>query len=248
MKNSFCLWEEYSKKMKEKLKSLSFAGFFSLQEAQNKQMRLVTGKEVQNHRDLCFYWLVDETDGVVADVRYQVVGETPLIALAEIACELIIRKNYDQVSRITADLLERQAKEKKEPPFSKDFYPFFNLILSAIDQGVHQCLDLPFKDTYEDTPVFYEEENIEPIEGWETFSPEKKRAYIEEILEKQIRPYIELDAGGIEIIEFNENHQLKIRYSGSCTSCFAATGSTLSAIQNILRTYLHPSIEVIPEL
>ena len=69
----------------------------------------------------------------------------------------------------------------------------------------------------------------------------------EKTIDEEIQPYIAMDGGGIEILEFNEDHRLIIRYEGSCTSCYSAIGGTLSAIQNILRTKLDPKIEVVPD-
>ncbi|MCP4265610.1 MAG: NifU family protein, partial [Candidatus Brocadiaceae bacterium] len=66
-------------------------------------------------------------------------------------------------------------------------------------------------------------------------------------IDKEIRPYIELDAGGIQIHELKD-FELFISYEGACTSCHAATGSTLSAIQNILKSRIHPDLFVTPLL
>jgi len=234
----------YSKKMKDKLKSLLYAGFFTVKQAKDKKMRFVCGKAILLEQKIHLYWLVDETDGVIADVCYQVIGEPSLIAFAEILAEKLMRKNYDQASRISASFLEKEAGLKENHPFSSSL----NVVVDAIDDAVHQCLDIPFKETYEDTPLDWEERAATPMEDWPSFSKEKKLSYIHALIEKQIRPYIELDAGGIEVVDLNEKEQLFIRYSGSCTSCYAATGSTLSAIQNIVHSHLHPTIEVVPEL
>jgi NifU-like protein len=86
------------------------------------------------------------------------------------------------------------------------------------------------------------------IEGWEELSLKEKLSIIEQVIQTEIRPYIELDAGGIQIIDLSDTHQLTIAYQGSCTSCHSATGSTLSAIQNILQAKVYPAIQVIPDL
>ena len=132
--------QRFSKKLRERLDHLQFGGFFSLLEAEEKNMRLVTGRE----GDLCFYWLVKETDGVICDAKFQAFGPIALIAAAEIASELVIRKNYDQASRISSELIDRHFRDKKEEAvFSVETHSYLNQVLSAIDKAVYQCIDIP---------------------------------------------------------------------------------------------------------
>ena len=70
----------------------------------------------------------------------------------------------------------------------------------------------------------------------------EKFSIIEQVVQTEIRPYIELGPGGIQIIDLSNSHQLTIAYEGSCTSCHSATGSTLSAIQNILQAKVYHEI------
>lgn len=235
-------WERYPKKLKKKLSRLSFLKApWTEEEAKNKGMRLAIGKE----GPVTLAWLVDPTDGIIADARFLSFGPPPLLALVEGACELSLRKTYAQAQRLTASLLEKQVRDPEDPPFPLDTY--LNWILMAIDQAAEQCSDIPVAPTYEETPLAGEEGG-RVLENWAALDDKQKIDWIEEIIDKEIRPYIELDAGGITFLELKEGHQVYIRYQGSCTSCHASTGSTLSAIQNILNTRLDPSIAVIPEL
>ena len=209
-------------------------------------MRLVAGREGK----VCLYWLVDEADGVIADAKFQAFGPVGLIAAAEIASELVLRKNYDQASRISAELLDQHLRDKKETPaFPKECHTYLNQVLTAIDKAVYQCLDIPFAATYETTPIERDFPEIPGgLPGWEEMPDNQKIQLIEEVIEKEIRPYIELDAGGVKVVEFKARHEVHISYEGACTSCHASTGSTLSAIQQILKMRLHPSLVVIPRL
>lgn len=239
--------EPFSKKLQGKLDRLGFAGYFTVKEAEEKGMRLVTGREGK----LCLYWLVDEADGIIADAKFQAFGPPALIAAGEIASELALRKNYDQASRISADLLDSFVRDKKDiPAFPKEVYSFLNQAITAIDRAVHQCIDIPYAAAdYDVTPIEWDMgENPGGIPGWEEFPAGQKRKIIEEVIEKEIRPYIELDAGGVRIVEFKENGEVHIAYEGSCTTCHSSTGSTLSAIQQILKGRVHPSLTVIPVL
>lgn len=237
------LTEQFSKKLREKIDRPRFAGAFT---SEYPGMRLVKARE----KNLCFYWLVDLDDGVIADVKFQAYGPPALIGVGEIACELVLRKNYSQASRITADLLDQHVRDKKDQPaFPKETFTYLNLALSAIDRAAQQCMDIPFVSNYDATPIEYD---FAPIPGgipeWETFPTEQKRKIIEEVIEKEVRPYIELDAGGVKVVDFRKEKDVHISYEGSCTTCHSSTGSTLTAIQQILQSRIHPSLNVIPEL
>lgn len=229
----------FGKKIREKIDRPRFMGSFTENQAKEKGMRLVIGTE----KGLSFYWLVDESDGVIADVKFQVFGPIALFAIGEIASELLIRKNIPQASRITADLIEGHNG------FPKEANSLINQALLAIDMGVQQCSDIKCVTTdYDITPIEWDRgENPDGIPGWDEFALEKKLHLIEEVIDKEIRPYVELDAGGVKIVELKEN-ELLISYQGSCTTCHSATGSTLSAIQQILRARIHPKLTVIPQL
>ncbi len=237
-------WERLSKKLREKIDRLGFAGYFTFDLAQAKGMRLVVGRE----KDVALYWLVDESDGVIADAKFQAWGPIGLIAAAEVASELLLRKTYDQASRVTADLIDQHVRDRKEiPAFPKECDPYLNQVLSAIDQAVQHCLDIPCVASYDMTPIENDFGEIPGgIPGWETFSKEQKLHIIEEVIGKEIRPYVELDAGNVKVMDFREEREVLIAYEGACTSCLSATGSTLTAIQKILRARVHPSLFVTP--
>jgi NifU-like protein len=238
-------WELFSKKFREKIDRLRYAGFFTASHAEEKKMRLVTGREGW----LCFYWLVDESDGVIVDAKFQACGPISLIAAGEIATELVIRKNYDQASRISADLLDQHIRDRKDvPAFPKEAYASLNQAITAIERAVDQCLDIPYTAQYDVTPIEHDFEEIPGgIVGWEQFEVSQKLKIIEEVIDKEIRPYIELDSGGIKVLQLKEDREVWISYEGSCTTCHSSTGSTLNAIQQILRARVHPDLVVIPE-
>jgi len=169
-----------------------------------------------------------------------------LIAAAEGACTLLIGKNYDQARRISADLIDKELRDHPDTPaFPPDTLPHVNLVLDAIDDAIEQCLDLPLPETYVSPVPAIEGEGYP---GFETLSKEKQLAVIEQVLTDEVRPYIELDAGGIEVLDFSEEKELKIAYQGACTSCFSAIGATLSTIQQIIQAKIHPEITVVPDM
>lgn len=239
-------WEQFSKKLKERIERPRCIGKFDPQEAASKGMRLVTGKE----KGLILYWLVDESDGIIADAKFQVFGPPLLIAAGEVACEMVIRKTYDQATRISTDLLDQHIRDiPGRPAFPEEGFPFLNRALSAIDRAASLCSDIPFVSSYEMTPI-EEEFGAIPggIPGWEGLSIDERKKAVETVLEREIRPYVELDAGGVKLQSLSPQGEVVIVYEGSCTSCHASTGSTLSAIQRILQARVHPTLFVIPQI
>ncbi len=84
--------------------------------------------------------------------------------------------------------------------------------------------------------------------GWEELPLKKKIAVIEEVLNQDVRPYIALDAGGVEVLNLLNDKEVVIAYQGACTSCYSSVGTTLSYIQQVLRNKVHPSLSVTPNV
>lgn len=243
-------WARYSKKLRKKISHPRHMGFFSNEEANQRGMRLAVGMQGEKKQAnlVALYLLVDETDGVIADAKFQVFGQSALIGAAEGACELLIRKNHHQARRMTAELIDRHLRDSNEvEAFPEETHGHLNLIIDAIEEAVDQCFDIPFPEIDVLTPLTFDAHSQSGYPGWKELSKEGKIAVIEEIIASDIRPYIELDAGGVQILDFLEDRELLIAYQGACTSCFSATGATLNAIQTILRTKLDPQIIVTPD-
>lgn len=169
------------------------------------------------------------------------------MAAAESACELIVGKNYDQAKRLGADLIDKKLRDKPEiPAFPEETLSLLNVVLEALDSAAEKCMDIPLSTTYV-SPVPQTEGGKE-YPGWLSLPYEKKIAVIEEILNTEVRPYVELDEGGIEIQELVNDRELIIAYKGACTTCFSSIGATLSTIQQILQAKVHPDLVVTPNM
>lgn len=243
-------WLRYSKKLIAKILNPKSAGIFLAEEAVARQMRLVIGKEgsLKEGNCLWLYWLVDESDGVIADAKFQAFGHSSLIGAAEVACELVLRKSYEKATRISADLVDRHVRDKNDlPAFPEEASSYLNLVLSAIEAAADQCTDIPFIEELHSPPVFSEQSG-EIYSGWEGLTSSQKIEVIEGVIATDIRPYVELDAGGVRVLNLLEDREVVIAYQGACTSCYSATGSTLNAIQQILRAKVHPNLIVTPDM
>lgn len=245
-------WSRYSKKLAAKIELPRSVGYFTQEESDARCMRLVEGTEgaLEDGNLIRFYWLVDTDDGIIVDAKFQTYGQSVLIGAAEVACELMVGKNYDQARRISTELIDRHVRDKADiPAFPKETYPHLNLILSAIENAYEKCVDIPVAENYFAPPV--PSEIGEVIEGgypgWMELPIKKKMAVIDEILDRDIRPYIALDGGGVEVLNLLEDKEVVIGYHGNCTSCYSSIGTTLSYIQQVLRAKVHPDLVVIPD-
>lgn len=246
-------WKRYSKKLASKIEQPRNDGVFTKEESEARGMRLAVGIDgrIEDGNFVQLHWLVDKDDGVIVDARFQVFGQSALIGAAEGACDLLIGKNYDQAKRISAELIDRNLRDKAETPaFPKETYMHLNLLLGAIEMAAEQCTDLPFAETYTASPVPSSISDVVDggYPGWIDLPLNKKLVVIEEILDRDVRPYIALDAGGIEVLNLIQDKEVVIAYQGSCTSCYSAIGTTLSYIQQVLRAKVHPGLVVVPDL
>lgn len=66
---------------------------------------------------------------------------------------------------------------------------------------------------------------------------------INEILDEQIRPYLQGDGGDLHVMGL-EGNRLTVHYQGACGSCPSSLSGTLAGIENLVKQ-IEPDIEVI---
>ena len=66
---------------------------------------------------------------------------------------------------------------------------------------------------------------------------------INEILDEQIRPYLQSDGGDLHVMGL-EGNKLSVHYQGACGSCPSSLSGTLTGIENLVRQ-IEPDIEVV---
>lgn len=242
-------WTFYSQKLKARILRPLNAGFFTKEEAEKKSLRLAMGEEgsFQEENIVRIYLLVDESDGVIADARFQAFGDTALIGAADTLCEIVLRKNISQAKRIDTHLIEKKLQENEsEEIFSKETYPHLNLALSALENALHAVSDIHVEETTRVSPVESQHKSNKNYPDFDLLPDDEKLVVIKEVIKEEIEPYIALDEGSIEVKELSGNEVI-IVYGGACTSCFSATGATLSAIEKILKDTLSKDLIVTPD-
>lgn len=66
---------------------------------------------------------------------------------------------------------------------------------------------------------------------------------INDILDEQVRPYLQGDGGDLYVLGL-EGNRLTVHYQGACGSCPSSISGTLAGIENLLRQ-IEPDIEVV---
>ncbi len=66
---------------------------------------------------------------------------------------------------------------------------------------------------------------------------------INEILDRTIRPALQMDGGDLQVMGF-DGQVVSVNYQGACGSCPSSTSGTLKAIENILRDELNKEVTV----
>lgn len=111
------VWEEYSKKVQERMNKPLFLGEFSEEEAQKENKKLIVadfGAEACGDA-VRLYWLVDEND-TITDARYKSFGCGTAIASSDVMTELTIGKTVDEAMKITNLDVEKALRDTPDIP------------------------------------------------------------------------------------------------------------------------------------
>ena len=66
---------------------------------------------------------------------------------------------------------------------------------------------------------------------------------INELLDEQIRPYLQGDGGDLYVTGL-EGNTLSVHYQGACGSCPSSLSGTLAGIENLVKS-IEPDIQVV---
>ena len=241
----------WTKKMERMFFSPSHAYKLKMTSDDN-HLRFLVGEEgsLDEGEQITFYLLVDVKQALIQTISYQVFAEPEVCIASESLCELVSGKNLLQASRIGVDLLEKNLRDHShQPALCEEKMALLNKVISAFYQALEGCEDLSLLLNHYSTPLQQDEEMKPLIEPslWLGFSKEEKMALIRNVLEHDVQPFVELDAGGVEVKDLINDFEVILVYKGSCTSCYSSIGATLNSIDKILKQKIHPQIFVTPD-
>jgi len=124
---------------------------------------------------------------------------------------------------------------------------------SCIKPGGHEAREWYLVDILEETrkemAKEMEKEEKKEAKNFNDMTLVQKIKIIDEIIEENIRDFLIMDGGDLEIIDIKENNdktEVYIKYLGACGSCASSTTGTLYAIENVLHENLSKEIIVLP--
>lgn len=242
-------WADYSKKFSSRIENPCCGGMLSEKEALERSFFLAIGMSgaIATGNKTMLYFFVDTEGGDIRDARFQAYGDSAFLGACEVICELAVGKTYLEASRLTIDDIDQHVRDKKEiPSFPKNTHGHITLALYALQDAMEECthIPLPIKNSpfrpKTDIPTLWTDSLGT---NWEKLSHENQLHAIEQVLSEDVRPVISQDSGGVNVISL-QGTEVTITYTGACASCMSSTGSTLSYIQSVLRTRIHPNIQI----
>ena len=101
------------------------------------------------------------------------------------------------------------------------------------------------EDTFTVTSQPLNTETAEWLQDDSNLSDEDKEKLqkIREVLDMEIRPYLQGDGGDLHIVGLEQNY-LQVHYQGACGSCPSSLTGTLSGIQYLVQR-IDPNLEVV---
>lgn len=130
-------------------------------------------------------------------------------------------------------------------PNITEVYFFDNYITVTQDGGVDwDAIEEQIKKIILDyAPNHNPDFHVEEVQRPSAVSNDPNIARINEILDRTIRPALQMDGGDLQIASL-EGNLLLVNYQGACGSCPSSTMGTLKAIESILKDEFNPDITV----
>lgn len=244
----FFLWQSFPAKALRLFFQPKHGGVLS-QEQEDDHSQLIIGK--QGHllmgNTVLFYWLVDTTNGLIREAKFQYFGHPYLLVLAEAACSLVIGKTFAAAYKITINDLNDEIRGYSLPSISlEDLSPLYHLVMDALDIASEQCVDIPVEDgSFPFREALLHLNDCQPFskEEWENLSYDEQLSTLNTMMKEKIAPLVAMDDGSVRIVRF-EGLTVTIAYSGNCSSCLSAVGSTLNSIGQLFRAHVYPLLEI----
>lgn len=240
----------YSDRLLEVSQNPRHRGAIFQMEADEKGLALVDAK-IQS---LKIYLMVDPDSETILEARFFTYGGPVFTSLAEILCRKITNQKMDVLHEISSQMLEAELRDQPDQPA----LPATTPELSAVDQ----ILDL-LEDSYPEkknialaarearSKAHYRQHTAEgrseADQEWQALDDQAKMQAIEKCLDEKVRAALQMDGGGLEVLELENGTKLKVRYQGACSSCGSSIGGTLIFIEQQLRENVYYNLSVEPE-
>lgn len=242
----------FSAKVLDYAKNPRQRGAYFSEDATEKNLALITAK----FKDIKVYWLVDPETDVIYDAKFFAYGGTLSIAVGEALSRFVKGLKVETACALTPAQVENLLRDEPGiPAFTvpadqalATVPPLLRQVLEAY--GSSKALALATlqmrRAQNPDGKTIDLQSLTEADEAWFKKTKEEQLAAVEEVLDRDIRPGLNMDGGDLQVRDLEEGHRLLIRYQGACGSCGSSTGATLAFIEDTLRRHLNGRMQAVP--
>lgn len=249
---------KFSKKIETLAQGPKHRGAFFTEDASTKDLALATAK----FKDIKVYWLIDPQTDLIYDAKFFSYGGPASVALGEILCTLAKGMKVESATAFTIPQIEALLRDEAAVPATaapaEEVFASLPPLLNAVKEAYAPAKALalatiamkakansgspsdgaPRKSAFEAL--------TEADKSWLAKPKDEQIAAIETIIDKDIRPGLNMDGGDMHIRDLEDGERLLIKWQGACGGCASSTGATLSYIEDSLRRQVFSGMQVIP--
>ena len=243
---------KFSKKIESLAANPKHRGAFFTEDASTKDLALATAK----FKDIKVYWLIDPQTDLIYDAKFFSYGGPASVALGEMLCTLAKGMKVGSASAFTIPQMEALLRDDAATPATaapaEEVFASLPPLLIAVVEAYAPAKALSLatismKAKNDGAPRKSAFETLtEADKDWLAKPKDEQIQAIEAIIEKDVRPGLNMDGGDLHIRDLEEGQRLKIKWQGACGGCASSTGATLSYIEDSLRRQVFSGMQVIP--
>jgi len=243
---------KYSQKIEALAQSPKHRGAFFTEDASTKDLALATAK----YKDIKVYWLIDPQSDLIYDAKFFSYGGPASVALGEMLCTLARGMKVESATAFTIPQIEALLRDDAATPASaapaEEVFASLPPLLSAVKDAYAPAKALALatiamKAKSDGAPRRSAFEALtEADKSWLAKPKEEQISAIETIIDKDIRPGLNMDGGDLHIRDLEDGERLLIKWQGACGGCASSTGATLSYIEDSLRRQVFSGMQVVP--
>jgi NifU-like protein len=245
-----------SRKFSKKIATLSanpkHRGAFFTEDASTKDLALATAK----YKDVKVYWLVDPQTDLIYDAKFFSYGGPTSVALGEMLCTLAKGMKVDSACAITVSQIEKLLRDEADVPATaasaEDAFGSLPHLLENVKEVYVSAKALALatmamKVQQDGKPRRSSFEALtEADTAWLAKPKDEQIKVIEAIIDKDVRPGLNMDGGDLVIRDLEDGQRLMIKWQGACGGCASSTGATLSYIEDSLRRQVFGGMQIVP--
>jgi NifU-like protein len=243
---------KYSQKIETMAQSPKHRGAFFTEDASTKDLALATAK----YKDIKVYWLIDPQLDLIYDAKFFSYGGPASVALGEMLCTLAKGMKVESATAFTIPQIEALLRDDAATPATaapaEDVFASLPPLLGAVKDAYAPAKALALatiamKAKSDGSPRRSAFEALtEADKSWLAKPKDEQIAVIENLIDKEIRPGLNMDGGDLHIRDLEDGERLVIKWQGACGGCASSTGATLSYIEDSLRRQVFSGMQVIP--